>query len=606
MGLSAAQARLLSITARLSDNELHSQQIANSKVRLADKTQDASADYINALASQKLMFTTYDAKGNATQTNLTPTVLYTYASEKNQYILKDANGVAFVTSTDAKNYENTDSLIEFLKCYNLTTDEKYQNAMAQYNQDMADYNTKKAKYEQDMADYNNKLTTYENELAAYNQRLEAYNKKLEEYNAAYQEYLEALELPNLYDKFAGFVGTSDNPNNDAGFCYSSALSGNSGCYRHLLAHLLDYGGGYNFNTGVNYQTSYTNPTTGNKETTQIIYTSGGMTSDVKDDAGWLEIVNAINDPTRVCDGDDSYNGDNDETKENLIQAAIDEGRTPTKKEILMSDYLYDEKTNSVAGIKTLKQKAIDLLYILNNSSEITLSAEEMKASLINFTDGDMQNLASPPEEPEPLEPFYGEAPEAPDEPQMPIKPEYSIELNDQDKAQWYVNLWYLMNGSDSANLVKKDSSTDLTGIFIVSATEKNNTGRYKTLEDNLATSSEWIQFALEHGVASIHQAQYIDPTEDNGKAVEINSRGITWTARSYNSCVDIQEVDDEIAVARAEAEYTRKLNEIEAKDKKYDNDIKKLDTEHNALQTEYDSVKSVIEKNIERSFKAFS
>ena len=49
MGLSASQARLLSITARLSDNELHSQQIANSRVRLADKTQEASQEYINAL-----------------------------------------------------------------------------------------------------------------------------------------------------------------------------------------------------------------------------------------------------------------------------------------------------------------------------------------------------------------------------------------------------------------------------------------------------------------------------------------------------------------------------------------------------------------------------
>ena len=45
---------------------------------------------------------------------------------------------------------------------------------------------------------------------------------------------------------------------------------------------------------------------------------------------------------------------------------------------------------------------------------------------------------------------------------------------------------------------------------------------------------------------------------------------------------------------------------IEAKDNKLENDIKKLDTEHNALQTEYESVKSVIDKNIERSFKAFS
>ena len=35
-------------------------------------------------------------------------------------------------------------------------------------------------------------------------------------------------------------------------------------------------------------------------------------------------------------------------------------------------------------------------------------------------------------------------------------------------------------------------------------------------------------------------------------------------------------------------------------------DLKKLDSEHNALQTEYESLKSVIDNNVERSFKAFS
>ena len=48
------------------------------------------------------------------------------------------------------------------------------------------------------------------------------------------------------------------------------------------------------------------------------------------------------------------------------------------------------------------------------------------------------------------------------------------------------------------------------------------------------------------------------------------------------------------------------MTEIENKDKKYDQDLKKLDAEHTALQTEYESVKNVIDKNVERSFKAFS
>ena len=38
MGMSAGQARLLSITAKLTDNELRSQMITNSKLRLSDKS----------------------------------------------------------------------------------------------------------------------------------------------------------------------------------------------------------------------------------------------------------------------------------------------------------------------------------------------------------------------------------------------------------------------------------------------------------------------------------------------------------------------------------------------------------------------------------------
>ena len=69
---------------------------------------------------------------------------------------------------------------------------------------------------------------------------------------------------------------------------------------------------------------------------------------------------------------------------------------------------------------------------------------------------------------------------------------------------------------------------------------------------------------------------------------------------------DITSQDNEIAIAKAEVKYKNEMQEIENQDKKYDQDLKKLDTEHSALQTEYESVKSVIDKNVERSFKAFS
>ena len=48
------------------------------------------------------------------------------------------------------------------------------------------------------------------------------------------------------------------------------------------------------------------------------------------------------------------------------------------------------------------------------------------------------------------------------------------------------------------------------------------------------------------------------------------------------------------------------MNKIEAKDKRYDLELKNIDTEHQSLQTEYDSIKSVIDKNVERNFKYFN
>ena len=49
MGMSASQARLLTLTSRMSDLELQAQQIGNAKIRLSQKTAEAAADYNGAL-----------------------------------------------------------------------------------------------------------------------------------------------------------------------------------------------------------------------------------------------------------------------------------------------------------------------------------------------------------------------------------------------------------------------------------------------------------------------------------------------------------------------------------------------------------------------------
>ncbi len=76
------------------------------------------------------------------------------------------------------------------------------------------------------------------------------------------------------------------------------------------------------------------------------------------------------------------------------------------------------------------------------------------------------------------------------------------------------------------------------------------------------------------------------------------------TTLSDDSC--IQEVEDERAIAQVEAQYEQDMTRLENEDNKIDLQLKKLDTEHTALQTEYDSVKNVIDKNIEKTFNMFS
>ena len=60
------------------------------------------------------------------------------------------------------------------------------------------------------------------------------------------------------------------------------------------------------------------------------------------------------------------------------------------------------------------------------------------------------------------------------------------------------------------------------------------------------------------------------------------------------------------AVNTASVKYTAKMNSIESVEKVYDMELKNIETEHNAVQTEIDSVKKVIDKNVDRTFKIFS
>lgn len=461
MGISASQARLLTITARLTSNEYESQQISNAKMRLATQSEQASSEYIAALNSKKIMFTTYDNSGTATSEDLTPNALYQYADMKNQYALVNASGQMLISQSDAYNFEKSDNLDEFLAAYGIT--KEYKTTTLQANvEKLAELNDEDHKY-------------YDNWVAA----------------------IEDARLAT-YERQSG-VDISGNP----------------------ITEELSSEDAYQFD----------------KAQTKLAYeTALENYNDVqaKYDAGVID--------------------------ESVVEAALEALSTAKANYtncITYDDWLeyqaaYEQVTSS-AGVTELQETQVyqDVKQYYEVLEELLAEAEDLGTTIDEL-----------------------------------------YTYSDETKARWYTNLWYRLNGESS------DKST-----------QGENAANYSVLDSKLASSSEWLQDALSQGSIYLEVASYEDSTNlipDENNPTSVLLQGISWKSTVYSSCSDFTEMDDDNAIAKAEAEYQKKNNEINAKDQKYENKIKTLDTEHTALQTEYESVQSAMNKNIERSFKAFS
>ena len=107
MGMAASQARLLSITARLSNNEMEQQSVAYSKQRLADNSEQANNDYLEALNKTKFQILTGYNGTQANYTDLTYAAITgnnTVACGK-QYIVKTNKGQVLVSQAIADAFE---------------------------------------------------------------------------------------------------------------------------------------------------------------------------------------------------------------------------------------------------------------------------------------------------------------------------------------------------------------------------------------------------------------------------------------------------------------------------------------------------------------------
>lgn len=446
MGISASQARLLTITARLTSNEYESQQISNAKMRLATQSEEASSEYIAALNTTKLLFTTYDASGAAVNENLTANVLYQYADMKNQYAIVNSSGQIMVSNQDAYNFNKSDTLDDFLAMYGIT--KEYKTESLQKN-----------------------METLESD----------------EYQGYYKAWVEAVDNAQsaTYDRVDSKGNPLTLPSDEA---YQLDKSSAKLAYDNALSYYNDI---------------------------EIKFSAGVVTEDVVEKA----------------------------------QTALSEAKASYANTITYNDWLlYQAKNTSEAANDGVFENVEKYYEVLE---EVNAEAEDLGTTMDDM-----------------------------------------FVYSDESKARWYTNLWYRMNGESSDK----------------SAQGKNGTN-YSVLDDKLASSSDWIQDSLTQGIITLEVASYEDSTNlipDEYNPTSVILKGISWNSTIYSSCTDFTQSDDDAAIAKAEAEYQKKNNEINAKDQKYENKIKTLDTEHTALQTEYESVQSAMNKNIERSFKAFS
>lgn len=114
-----------------------------------------------------------------------------------------------------------------------------------------------------------------------------------------------------------------------------------------------------------------------------------------------------------------------------------------------------------------------------------------------------------------------------------------------------------------------------------------------------ANDSEWLQAMVQSGQFTIEEIKRDKETSE----IDFNTASVSSESSiAYTPTTQI----DNRALAKAEAAYEHKLKQIDKKDKMFDLDLSKLETERTALTTEYESVKKVIEDNIDRTFGIFS
>lgn len=161
----------------------------------------------------------------------------------------------------------------------------------------------------------------------------------------------------------------------------------------------------------------------------------------------------------------------------------------------------------------------------------------------------------------------------------------SIKASESNFVTNDYNYMYVMNQPESVYEEKEMMIADFINVLY-----NNICNHGWTRSSGDVTDNDYLQNALKNGqyfISSLNTDMYY--YQDH------------YTA---NGCVG--EVTNDEAITLAESEYTIQKNKLNYKEETLDIEMKNLDLEISALTTEYDTVKSMISKNVEKVFTMFN
>lgn len=685
MGMAASQARLLTLTARLADNELRSQTINNAKMRLATQSSQASENYVNALNNATMKFSNYNADGETQIQPLTFNALTAYSSYNTQYGLSNSSGQLLVSEAEAAMFNKANGNINsYLQLHGLEYTTTYFDELGSLKNeyypmpfDSVGVGELQSYYE-NYTSYQNslELETYSSSYSAYvaaDDNLSKGSKSfLEAYlmhgsspaltqnaNKSYEMALTGSDITLVNNYKNAFIGTNNSAYNldnlkNIGFINQEDYDFLKTMYvdsiKYVSGHVSPDGNtrsGIKMSTPLDLQFVAT-------ETSKEFIIDESLHVQINDDGKVVGFVSTDTNPNRTYNIP-AQNGTLT-FQDFMRQLSANETDEDDSSKVALYEYELSGD-GSESNPYTLSEYAIateqaDQQDVLNDMVDTIIDYLKTNANYENFAKWIVEQRANGTD----LNASYGidvtqatiinsktltelldDYTSAKEAYFNSIFDESSKAIAEQDLENGYsfVNsngetvvvtpenltdidfcLQYMKNRgltqSDSFNTVVAkflvDEMVEVNGEPKYAWVDSNDTGNtgnadakaqwytnlfkrmqqgYKAIENGLAASSEWLEFALESGIVVMEQVD----------------KSFNWKGLDYKTCTRITEETDDAAVTKAEAEYNRAMNDIKAKDNVYDIQLKNIDTEHTSLQTEYDVIKGVIDKNIARTFK---